>query len=76
MKKFCREYLVALQNTPKKYLICAKKLSLNEGNYAFKIDGGRQNDRQTDKVSYRGASLLKILLPHDHEIRTSHKHII
>ena len=33
-----------------------KKLSLNKGNYALKIDGGRQ----TDKVSYRGASLLKI----------------
>ena len=35
----------------KKYLICAWKLSLNEGNYALKIDGGRQNDRQTDRQS-------------------------
>ena len=63
MKKFCKEYL-ALQ-IPQKYLICAWKLSLNEGNYALIIDGGRQTDRQnrpdrqTDRVSYRGASLLK-----------------
>ena len=46
-----------MQN-PKKCLICAWKLSLNEGNYALKMDGGRQTDRktdrQTDKVSYRG----------------------
>ena len=46
---FCKEYL-ALQN-PKKYLICAWKLSLNEGNYALKIYGGRQKDRQTDRQS-------------------------
>ena len=58
MKKFCKEYS-ALQNSRKK-LICAWKLSLNEGNYAIKIDGGRQKDRQTDRVSYRGVSLLKI----------------
>ena len=38
-----------MQNPPKKYPICAWKLSLNEGNYAFKIDGGRQKDRQTDR---------------------------
>ena len=30
-----------MQN-PKKNLICAWKLSVNEGNYALKIDGGRQ----------------------------------
>ena len=30
-----------------KYLICAWKLSLlNEGNYALKIDGGRQTERR------------------------------
>ena len=45
MKKFCKKYL-ALQN-PKKYLICAWKLSLNKGNYALKIDGGRQEDGQS-----------------------------
>ena len=37
---------------------------MNEGNYAFKIDGGRQTDRktdkQTDKVSYGGALPLKM----------------
>ena len=59
MKKFCKEYL-ALQNSNKS-LICAWKLTLNEGNYALKIDGGRLTERQTDKVSYRGASLLKII---------------
>ena len=39
MKKFCKEYL-SLQNQ-KKYLICAWTFSLNEGNYALEIDGGR-----------------------------------
>ena len=34
MKKFCKEYL-ALQ-VPGKYLICARKLSLNKGSYALK----------------------------------------
>ena len=36
---------------PKKYLIFAWKLSLNKGNSALKIDGGRQTDRKTDKQS-------------------------
>ena len=30
-----------------KNLICAWKLSLNKGNYALKIDGGRQTDIQS-----------------------------
>ena len=30
-----------------KNLICARKLLLNKGNYAIKIDGGRQTDRQS-----------------------------
>ena len=56
LKSFFNEYLV-LQN-PKKYLICAWKLSLNEGNYALKIYGGidrqkdSKTDRQTDKSEY------------------------
>ena len=37
----------------KKNLICAWKLSLNEGNYALKIDGGRQKDRQKDRMTER-----------------------
>ena len=48
MKKFYKEYL-ALQH-PKKYLICASKLSVNEDDNAFKIDGGRQKDRQTKSL--------------------------
>ena len=56
-RNFCEEYL-ALQNC-KKYLIFALKLSLNEGNFAIRIDSG---DRQTDKVSYRGAPLQKIVI--------------
>ena len=51
IKKFCKEYL-ALQN-PKKYLICAWKLLVNEGNYALKIDGDRQTDRQTERQKDR-----------------------
>ena len=47
-----------MQNS-KKNLICAWKLSLNKGNYALKIDDGRQTERQTVKVTYKGASLLK-----------------
>ena len=39
MKKFCKEYL-ALQNLKKKSYLPLE--SLNEGNYALKIDGGRQ----------------------------------
>ena len=39
-----------MQN-PKKNLICAWKLSCNEGNYALRIDGGRQKDRQTDRLN-------------------------
>ena len=35
MKKFCKECL-ALQNSKKKYFICAWKLSLNKGKYALK----------------------------------------
>ena len=35
MKNLCKEYL-ALQNSPKKYLICAWKLSLNKGYYTIK----------------------------------------
>ena len=35
MKKYCKEYL-ALQNSKKKYLICAWKLSLSKGNHAIK----------------------------------------
>ena len=42
----------------KKYLICAWKLSLNEGKYALKIDGGRQTDRKTDRQT---KSLIKEL---------------
>ena len=53
MKKFCKE--------PCKILNFAWKLSLNEGDHAIKIDGGRQKDRRTDRVYYRGTSLLKIL---------------
>ena len=68
MKKFCKEYL-ALQNFKKKYSICAWKLSLNKGNYALKslvkiiqpCKIQKKTDRQTDKVSYRGALLLKIV---------------
>ena len=41
----CKECL-ALQN-PKNIFFCAWKLSLIKGNYALKIDGGRQKDRQT-----------------------------
>ena len=41
-----------MQN-PKKYLICAWKLSLNNGNYALKIDGGRQTHRKTDRQTDR-----------------------
>ena len=48
-----------MQILKKKYPICTWKLSLNEGKYSIKIDGGRQKDRQTDKVSYRGAPFLK-----------------
>ena len=48
-QNFLKEYL-ALQNTPQN-LIYAWKLSLNEGNYALKIDGGRQTERQTDRQS-------------------------
>ena len=50
MKNFCKEYL-ALQNPKKKYLNCVWKLSLSKGNYALKIDGGRQPDRQTKRQS-------------------------
>ena len=57
MKKFCKEYLV-LQNSPQKYLICAWKLSLNKGNYALKIDGGRQTDR---KIYRQAKSLIEEL---------------
>ena len=49
MNKFCKEYLT-LQNPPKKFLICAWKLLVNEGKYALKIDGGRQTDRQTKSL--------------------------
>ena len=34
---------------PKKYLICAWKLSLNKSNYAIQIDGVRQQDRKTNR---------------------------
>ena len=30
-----------------------QKLSLNEGNYALKIGGGRQKDRQTERQADR-----------------------
>ena len=30
-----------------------QKLSVNEGNYALKIDSGRQKDRQTDRQKDR-----------------------
>ena len=53
-----KEYL-ALQNPLKKYLICAWKLSLNEGNFAIKIDGGRQKDSQP-KSLIEELPLLKI----------------
>ena len=47
-----------------KYLIYAWTLSLNESNCAIrawmKLDGDRQKDRQTEKVSHRGAPILKI----------------
>ena len=64
----CKEYFpieIVVKNIQpckiqKRYLICAWNLSLNEGNYAIIIDGGRQKDRQTDKVSYREAPLRKI----------------
>ena len=42
----------------KKYLICAWKLSLNEGNNALKLDGGRQTERQTER---RTKSLIEEL---------------
>ena len=41
----------------KKNLICAWKISLNEGNYAIKIDGGRQAERQKDRQTDRQSLL-------------------
>ena len=55
MKKFCKEYL-ALQN-PTKFLIYAWKLLVNEGNYALKIDGDRQTERQKDRQTDRQSLL-------------------
>ena len=58
-RKCCEEYfplkvlkrIFSPAKFKKKYIICAWKLSLIKG---------RQTDRQTDRVSYRGAPLLKI----------------
>ena len=40
--------IISPAKSKKKYLICAWKLSVNEGNYALKIDGVRQKDRKTE----------------------------
>ena len=50
-------YRIFSSEKSKKYLIFAWKLLVNEGNYALKIDGGRQKDRKTE-IQTDGQSLL------------------
>ena len=53
--------ICALQNPEKKNLICTWKLSFNEGNYAIKLDGGRQTDRKTDRQKDRQTDRQSLL---------------
>ena len=43
-----------------------QKLSLNEGNYALKIGGGRQKDRQTDRQKDRQTDKVYSILSSIH----------
>ena len=49
LRIFCKEYL-ALQNSEKKILFAPGNYHSNKGNYALKIDGGRQTDSLIEKL--------------------------